>query len=83
MEINMDLIEKVKTYSYEFRKLYDEHWALKLRVDAMNKRKFLTPKREIEKKTIQKKKLQKKDRMNEILGEYDAFFELIHPVLKN
>ncbi len=73
MEINMDLIEKFKTYSYEFRKLYDEHWALKLRVDEMNKRKFLTPKRKIEKKTIQKKKLQKKDRMNEILDQFEAW----------
>lgn len=72
MEINLDLLAKVKTDSHEFRKLYDEHLRLKVQVDEMNKRKFLTPKREIEKKTIQKKKLQQKDQMNEILDQFEA-----------
>lgn len=72
MEINQDLLEKVKTSNNEFRKLYDEHLTLKSRVEELNKMKFLTPQQEIEKKTIQKKKLQQKDRMNEIVGEYEA-----------
>lgn len=72
MEINQDLLEKVKTSNNEFRKLYDEHLTLKSRVEELNKMKFLTPDQEIEKKTIQKKKLQQKDRMNEIVGEYEA-----------
>lgn len=72
MEINQDLLEKVKTSNNEFRKLYDEHLTLKSRVEELNKMKFLTPEQEIEKKTIQKKKLQQKDRMNEIVGEYEA-----------
>lgn len=71
MEITLDFIEKVKSDSHEFRRLYDEHLALKLRINEINKWRFLTPKQEIEKKTIQKKKLQKKDRMNEILDEYE------------
>lgn len=72
MEINQDLLEKVKTSNNEFRKLYDEHLTLKSRVEELNKMKFLTPEQEIEKKTIQKKKLQQKDRMNKIVGEYEA-----------
>ncbi len=72
MEINQDLLEKVKTNNDEFRKLYDEHSTLKTRVDELNKLKYLTPEQEIEKKTIQKRKLQQKDRMNEIVGEYEA-----------
>ncbi len=72
MEINQDLLEKVRTSNDEFRKLYDEHLTLKTRVEELNKMKFLTPEQEIEKKTIQKKKLQQKDRMNEIVGEYEA-----------
>jgi len=72
MEINQDLLEKVKTSNNEFRKLYDEHLTLKSRVAELNKMKFLTPEQEIEKKTIQKKKLQQKDRMNKIVGEYEA-----------
>lgn len=72
MEINQDLLEKVRTSNNEFRKLYDAHLTLKSRVDELNKMKFLTPEQEVEKKTIQKKKLQQKDRMNEIVGEYEA-----------
>ena len=72
MEINQDLLEKVKTNNDEFRKLYDEHLTLKTRVEELNKMRFLTPEQEMEKKTIKKKKLQQKDRMNEIVGEYEA-----------
>ncbi len=72
MEIDQDLLEKVKTNNDEFRKLYDEHLTLKTRVEELNKMRFLTPDQEMEKKTIQKKKLQQKDRMNEIVGEYEA-----------
>ena len=72
MEIDQDLLEKVRTSNDEFRKLYDEHLVLKTRVEELNKMKYLTPEQEMEKKTIQKKKLQQKDRMNEIVGEYEA-----------
>ena len=72
MEINQDLLEKIRTDSNEFRKLYDDHLTLKSRVEELNKMKFLTPEQEVEKKTIQKKKLQQKDRINEIVGEYEA-----------
>ena len=72
MEIDQDLLEKVRTSNDEFRKLYDEHLVLKTRVEELNKMKFLSPEQEVEKKTIQKKKLQQKDRMNEIVGEYEA-----------
>ncbi len=40
MEINQDLLEKVKTNNDEFRKLYDEHSTLKTRVDELNKLKY-------------------------------------------
>ena len=72
MEIDQDLLEKVRTSNDEFRKLYDEHLVLKTRVEELNKMKFLSPEQEVEKKTIQKKKLQQKDRMNDIVGEYEA-----------
>ena len=62
MEINQDLLKKVRTGNDEFRKLYDEHLSLKSRVEELNKMKYLTPEQEMEKKTIQKKKLQQKDR---------------------
>ncbi len=39
MEIDQDLLEKVRTSNNEFRKLYDEHLTLKSRVEELNKMK--------------------------------------------
>ncbi len=72
MEIDQDLLDKVKGSNDEFRKLYEEHSVLKMRVDELNKLRFLTPDQEIEKQTIKKKKLKNKDRMDEIIGQYQA-----------
>ena len=72
MEIDPDTLEKVKSNNDEFKKLFDEHTQLKTRVEDLNKMKYLTPEQELEKKRIQKQKLQCKDRMDEIIGEYQA-----------
>lgn len=72
MEIDPDTLEKVKSNSVEFTKLYEEHIQLKTRVEELNKMKYLTPEQELEKKRIQKQKLQGKDRMNEIIDEFQA-----------
>jgi len=70
MDINPDLLEKVKKESKEFRGLYQEHASLKNKVEALNKKKILTPDQEVEKKKHQKQKLSLKDRMEKILNEY-------------
>jgi len=72
MDIDPDLLAKVKNENPEFKKLHEEHTLLNSKVDDLNKRKFLTPEQEMEKKTIQKKKLKNKDRMTEILSEHQA-----------
>ncbi len=72
MEIDNELLEKVKSSNAEFKQLFDEHTELKSRVEELNKLKFLTPEQELEKKKIQKQKLKNKDRMDTIIGEYHS-----------
>ena len=72
MDINADLLEKVQKENEEFRGLYKEHTTLKQKVEEFNKLKLITPQQEIEKKKHQKQKLSLKDRMEEILSEYQS-----------
>ena len=72
MEIDPTLLEKVQGENEEFKKLYQEHLDLKVRVEELNKMKFLTPEQELEKKTVQKQKLKGKDRMSQIVEQYQA-----------
>ena len=70
MEINSNLLEKVRQENTEFRNLHEEHTTLKLKVKALNKTKLITPEQEVEKKKHQKLKLNLKDRMERILSNY-------------
>ncbi|MBT3515501.1 MAG: DUF465 domain-containing protein [Nitrospina sp.] len=70
MEINSNLLEKVRPENTEFRELHEEHTTLKLKVEALNKTKLITPEQEVEKKKHQKLKLNLKDRMEKILSHY-------------
>jgi uncharacterized protein len=70
MEINSNLLEKVRQENTEFRELHEEHSTLKLKVEALNKTKLITPEQEVEKKKHQKLKLNLKDRMEKILSHY-------------
>lgn len=71
MDINPALLEKLKQENPEFRELYEEHTLLKIKVDALNKAKIITPEQEVEKKKNQKQKLNLKDRMEKILSIYE------------
>ena len=70
MGINSNLLEKVRQENTEFRELHKEHTTLKLKVEALNKTKLITPEQEVEKKKHQKLKLNLKDRMEKILSHY-------------
>ena len=70
MEINSNLLEKVRQENTEFRDLHEEHTNLKLKVKALNKTKLITPEQEVVKKKHQKLKLNLKDRMERILSNY-------------
>jgi uncharacterized protein YdcH (DUF465 family) len=71
MDINPSLLEKVRQENTEFRELHEEHTTLKLKVEALNKTKLITPEQEVEKKEHQKKKLNLKDRMEKIVSLYE------------
>ena len=72
MEIDPELLAKIKSENEEFKKLYEEHTVLKNKVEELNKMKFLSGEQEIEKKKHQKQKLKNKDRLEEILSTYQA-----------
>lgn len=72
MEIDPTLLGKIQSDNEEFKTLYADHMKLKGRVEELNKLKILSPEQEVEKKTIKKQKLKNKDRMTELLDQYQA-----------
>lgn len=72
MVTKQELIEEVSKSNQEFKTLLEEHQALEVQLEEFNKRRYLTPEQEVERKIIQKKKLHKKDRMAQILRQYQS-----------
>ena len=68
MEIEKEVLDKILSSNVDFKRLYTEHSELKLKIDDMNKTKFLTTEEEVEKKQHQKHKLILKDKMEAILS---------------
>ena len=52
------------------RKYWEEHLLFEKQLEAFNKRIYLTPEEEMERKRIQKLKLAGRDRIEEILSRY-------------
>ena len=69
MEIEKEVLDKILNSNVDFKRLYAEHSELKLKIDDMNKTKFLTTEEEVEKKQHQKQKLVLKDKMEAILSQ--------------
>ena len=69
MEIEKEVLDKILNSNVDFKRLYTEHSELKLKIDDMNKTKFLTTEEEVEKKQHQKQKLFLKDKMEAILSQ--------------
>ena len=72
MEINPQLLDKIQNDNEEFKKLYAEQNVLKRKVVELNKLKFLSGEQELEKKKHQKEKLKAKDRLEQMLSEYES-----------
>ena len=73
MEAHMteeQIVEALKRENAEYQKLSQEHKELKTALEEFNKKHYLTPEEEIEKKKMQKEKLKKKDRMFEMVRDY-------------
>jgi uncharacterized protein YdcH (DUF465 family) len=66
----LELIEQLMHQHQELKTLMTEHRALEEELQKYQGKRFLTPVEEIEKKRIQKLKLAGKDRIEQILTEY-------------
>ena len=64
------IISVLRNENEEYKNLEEEHKRLEQSLKEMNKKKYLTPDEEIERKKIQKQKLQYKDRMARLVREY-------------
>lgn len=64
---DLDLIEKWKEKDPELKRLWQEHLDFEEQLDVFNKRIYLSPSEEVERKTLQKKKLRGRDRIERIL----------------
>lgn len=65
-----EIIEKLKAENEEFIKISEEHRHLDNMLTEIDKKVYLTPEEEIERKKVQKQKLIKKDRMAEMIRDF-------------
>ena len=64
---DLDLIAKWKDREPELKTLWEEHLEFEEQLESFNKRPYLSPTEEVERKTIQKKKLKGRDQIERIL----------------
>ena len=65
-----ELIQSLLPHDEELKRYYEEHLVLEQRLSEFNRRAYLTPEQELERKQIQKLKLSGKDRIMEILDKH-------------
>ncbi len=66
-----EIISILRNENEEYKKLEVEHRRLDNTLDEMTKKKYLTTEEVVEKKKIQKQKLQFKDRMAQLVRNYN------------
>ena len=66
---DMDLIEQWKDKEPDLKRLWEEHLEFEEQLDTFNKRVYLSPTEQLERKTLQKKKLQGRDQIERILAK--------------
>ncbi len=67
---DQQLIEELIESNQELADLWKEHLAFEEKLDDMNRRIYLSPEEQIERKAIQKMKLAGRDRIEVILSEH-------------
>jgi len=65
-----ELIQSLLVHDAELKQYYDEHLVLERQLTELNRRLYLTPEQELEKKQLQKRKLHGKDRIMQILDKH-------------
>lgn len=68
-EMDMELVEQLVSENARFRMLFEEHQLLERELGEFERKKFLSPEEEFERKKIQKIKLAGKDEMKRILRD--------------
>lgn len=69
-EKEKELERKLMEEDPDFRRLMEEHIEFESKLEEYNKKSYLTPDEELERKKIQKLKLMGKDKMEVILSNY-------------
>jgi predicted thioredoxin/glutaredoxin len=67
-----ELIQSLLEREPELKQHYEEHLMLEQQLADFNRKLYLTPEQEIEKKALQKRKLIGKDRIMQILDKHRA-----------
>ena len=65
-----ELIQSLMVHDPELRRYYEEHLDLERQLAEFNRKLYLTPEQELERKQLQKRKLHGKDRMMKILDKH-------------
>jgi uncharacterized protein YdcH (DUF465 family) len=66
------LVEKLIPENPELKLLVEEHQAFKIRLEDLNRRPYLAPEEDLERKKIQKAKLAVKDKIQHILNQHQV-----------
>lgn len=69
---DLDLIQKYISVDPELKRYMEEHEEFERKLEELNRRIYLTPQEEIERKKLQKLKLAGRDRIEAILAKYRA-----------
>jgi uncharacterized protein YdcH (DUF465 family) len=67
-----ELIQSLLANDAELKQYYEEHLVLERQLAEFNRKLYMTPEQEIEKKELQKRKLIGKDRIMQILDKHRA-----------
>ena len=70
MVVEEELVEKICRENKGFKKLWENHYELKEKIQEFERRRFLTPAEELESKRLKKLKLKEKDLMMQMVNEY-------------
>ncbi len=67
---DLELIQKYTLSDAELKRCMEDHEKFERQLDEFNRRLYLTPEEEVERKKIQKLKLAGRDRIEAILSKY-------------
>jgi len=65
-----ELIQTLIPHDEELKRFYEEHVLLESQLADLNRKLYLTPEQDLEKKQLQKRKLSGKDRIMQILEKH-------------